>query len=306
MVRVRLFLVATPELAGRLVERFDRSGIRARLLEPAMLRGERGEPLFEGRHAGIVCQVASDEHAARIDEAYRAFGVDALVLERTLSGTLAGPDGRLVVVFWSIDAMQASLVRNLLVEEGIDAVVTGDSLAGGTLGINGPAVTACVMVAERDAEAAQQLIAELQQTRVVDAQEDEYQPPAQSEDGEAWPICPDCRRRRTTICPICDTAGSEFPRADANYAAVAAQMNRPRPGLAVICTTCDEPWSPDFLRRCEWCGHDFGEGLDGEQVEPPTLPIEHDAADSRVATVCVALLAVCALFAAYFAFLVRS
>lgn len=30
----------------------------------------------------------------------------------------------------------------------------------------------------------------------------------------------------------------------------------------LICPTCDEPFHPQYLRRCEWCGHDFPDGLD--------------------------------------------
>ena len=30
---------------------------------------------------------------------------------------------------------------------------------------------------------------------------------------DAWPTCPECGKKRHTMCPICETAGSDFPPA---------------------------------------------------------------------------------------------
>jgi len=30
----------------------------------------------------------------------------------------------------------------------------------------------------------------------------------------------------------------------------------------VICPTCDEPFRPEHPKRCEWCGHEFSDGVD--------------------------------------------
>lgn len=42
-------------------------------------------------------------------------------------------------------------------------------------------------------------------------------------------------------------------------------------GPALICSTCDEPFRPQFARRCVWCGHEFpdGFGVDVVPGEPP-------------------------------------
>jgi hypothetical protein len=41
----------------------------------------------------------------------------------------------------------------------------------------------------------------------------------------------------------------------------------------LICPTCDEPFHPQYLRRCEWCGHEFPDGgempLPEEKVQEP-------------------------------------
>jgi uncharacterized protein (DUF983 family) len=44
-----------------------------------------------------------------------------------------------------------------------------------------------------------------------------------------------------------------------------------RPGLVLTCPVCDEPFAPRFLRRCEWCGHEFPDGaeMDLPGDEPP-------------------------------------
>lgn len=41
----------------------------------------------------------------------------------------------------------------------------------------------------------------------------------------------------------------------------------------VICPTCDEPFGPVYPKRCEWCGHEFPDGVDmplpdGDDDEP--------------------------------------
>ena len=41
----------------------------------------------------------------------------------------------------------------------------------------------------------------------------------------------------------------------------------------LICPTCDEPFHPRYLRRCEWCGHEFPDGVENplpdEKVQEP-------------------------------------
>jgi hypothetical protein len=30
--------------------------------------------------------------------------------------------------------------------------------------------------------------------------------------------------------------------------------------MLVLCGTCDEPFQPEFIARCEWCGYRFADG----------------------------------------------
>jgi hypothetical protein len=48
----------------------------------------------------------------------------------------------------------------------------------------------------------------------------------------------------------------------------------------VLCPTCDEPFEPVYLARCEWCGHDFPDGIapppgpeDAAHREPPNMRV---------------------------------
>ncbi len=90
-----------------------------------------------------------------------------------------------------------------------------------------------------------------------------------------WPMCPHCRRPRQTSCPICQTAGNQFPEAflpDREPAASEDANESAR--LYVLCPTCDEPFAPEFLARCEWCGHQFRDGRETPPPSPLTSPFE--------------------------------
>ena len=57
--------------------------------------------------------------------------------------------------------------------------------------------------------------------------------------------------------------------------------------LALICSTCDEPFVAEFLRRCQWCGHDFGDGLPVDVVAPAAE--DYESLNGRVLAVALAL-----------------
>jgi hypothetical protein len=195
---------------------------------------------------------------------------------------------KLVSVYTASTPGQVDIARLALEEAGIQAAVT----SGGLENILGFAAVGAhglpnVMVAERDVEAAKSILDGLTQDpgylvwdkSTVRGPEGQATESAHAEPIDAWPLCPACHKPRLTICPVCSTSGSDFPRAHENFnqdeaeAVVQvenAEANDPLPEqrLAVICTTCDEPWLARFLRRCEWCGHDFGVGLKVDYVPP--------------------------------------
>ncbi|MGD9721770.1 MAG: hypothetical protein AB7O59_05220 [Pirellulales bacterium] len=72
--------------------------------------------------------------------------------------------------------------------------------------------------------------------------------------------------------------------------------------LFVLCPTCDEPFEPEFPRRCEWCGHTFA---DGREL-PPVPPREPSEFNARVAIALVGVIAIIVGLIAFFARLVSK
>lgn len=203
---------------------------------------------------------------------------------------------KLVSIYTASTPGQADVARMILEEEGIAAVVTNDALHGvhgfGTVGAH---ALPNVLVAERDVTAAKEVLERMTSDpgfltwnrKMLRGEEQSADEVTAARTIDAWPTCPQCQKERVTVCPICATAGSNFPRADDNFsleeetpvvqlenAPTATQLTEQR--LAIICTTCDEPWLARFLRRCEWCGHDFGAGLKVDytpKVREPAEPI---------------------------------
>lgn len=100
--------------------------------------------------------------------------------------------------------------------------------------------------------------------------------------GWRWPICPSCGQRRCTRCPTCLIGGDHFLRAEMFDAAPDANSGRShakqssrgeatkddgdRP-VMLMCPVCGEAFKPEFYRRCQWCGHDHGDGMLVESIE---------------------------------------
>jgi RNA polymerase subunit RPABC4/transcription elongation factor Spt4 len=111
-----------------------------------------------------------------------------------------------------------------------------------------------------------------------------------------WPVCSECGRRRQTVCPVCGTAGDEFPRADGPLSPELAPNGEA--SLALICSTCDEPFVAEHLRYCPWCGSDAGAGIDVDSRHYPVVE-EPAAWNGRAVAVGLGVLAVMALLAGY-------
>jgi len=151
-----------------------------------------------------------------------------------------------------------------------------------------------------------------------------------------WPRCPQCDTRRTTRCPICPTSGTDFEQVDPEFVGSLGlpvdtsdttggcgsscscgpepQTDAPQsvegkaaeppgaetgpPSLALMCPTCDEPFVPEFPRRCEWCSHEFADGYRVEDhVEREPIPLQ-------AMIVILGLVTLVLIACAYFAWLV--
>lgn len=205
-------------------------------------------------------------------------------------------DDELAVIYTAANAVQAHLLRNALADIGIHAQVTNDVLqaASGDLPLGWPIAPRVLVPREQEAEArrlAEEYDASLLQSRDQRATEPGA-PPALA----AAASCPSCSRPRTAICPFCHTSGSQFRAAETIGQAGGVEL---APAL-LICPTCDEPFEDAYLRRCEWCGHDFGDGL-----EPPPVisTVEREAMNWRIFVVGVAGVAIIGALLVYFALL---
>jgi hypothetical protein len=235
------------------------------------------------------------------------------------------------VVYTAGSSQEAHFLKNLLAEAGITAFVANDLLERGSgVDIVGWATAARVLVADEDAPRARQIALEFDRraadaarTRAPEGPPPEL-PPGPSAD---WPKCPQCGARRSTMCPVCGTAGSDFPPADMGFvwipeadaparqsascscgpggctpeasqpeAPAADQAEGEQPAALLMCPTCDEAFAPAYPRLCEWCGHEFADGF---EVPLPTAPVEQ--INSRVIAVIIVLLALAAAAVVYLA-----
>jgi hypothetical protein len=222
-------------------------------------------------------------------------------------------DGNLrqVVVYRAASLQQAQLLRNLLEDAGIESVVVNDALQGvsGELPLGWTTLTR-VVVAKADAARARRLAEDFDIVVSPYPSESDADSTALTEQTPlpVWPVCPRCDRRRTAVCPVCGTAGSDFPLGWGDTAAGTVELNDATADLVtdeeeteellVICPGCDESFRPGFLRRCEWCGHKFQGGVEAEIEEdrgPPEV-----LSPRTLATIGALVVLVAALFA-YFA-----
>lgn len=148
-------------------------------------------------------------------------------------------------------------------------------------------------------------------------------------EGGDCPTCPKCERPRLAVCPYCETSSSEMPQGDPRYGGqsfteLLATENDEQTGATskccgkgnccaedepgdtglqptalLICPTCDEPFEARYLRRCEWCGHDFGEGLE----VPPQSPVTPIDINTRAVALTVAMVVGMSLLVLYFSYL---
>jgi hypothetical protein len=241
------------------------------------------------------------------------------------------------VIYAARNMQQAHMLRNQLAEEGIKATVANDMLQGGSgVDIVGWSTLSRVVVAEDDAPRARELALEFDRMAAASAQEspaeEEVNPEEIPQSPDKWPSCPSCHARRTTRCPVCGTAGSDFPAAYRDFSSVLglgeaassstcscghggctpadqreqpADANEPpaaaQPQNMLLCTTCDEPFAPEYPRRCEWCGHEFADGFSVDVAAKEAGGVE--AISARLVVVILAIVAVAAVVGGWLMYL---
>lgn len=181
---------------------------------------------------------------------------------------------RLTVIYNATSLEHANLLQQFLVERGIRANVENNAFGAmtGDLDSEKPA-SPSVTVADRDAEAARHI------ARLFDRHIHTRSGLSATEVDcvSHWPECPQCCQPRQAVCPSCKEAGNHFPQADSPI--TTAEKMSPESGCSSVvptdaspisdrddlplwCLLCDEVFQAQFYRHCEWCGHDFGNGID--------------------------------------------
>lgn len=215
--------------------------------------------------------------------------------------------GDVKVVYAARTMQDAYLLKNVLEAEGIRAIVTNAVLEGGSgVDILGWPTLARVAVNEENESAARRIALDFD--RAASSRDRTAEDAAAADEAlgqrpdtavsqealvESWPRCPQCGAPRLTRCPACGTSGTGFPPAD-------VQPDPPSPRPLLLCIQCDEPFTPQYARDCEWCGHEFPDGF-----RPPE-PAEADQfSPALLAIVAIAIVVVAGLLT-YFAFLLHN
>lgn len=207
-----------------------------------------------------------------------------------------------VVIYRARNAIEAEELVKRLADLGIKALVANDLLESGR-GVDaiGWTTDAQVLVAAADAEQARQVALEFEHQQ----QEPQgcggncscgrqAEPVSVGRDW-VWPICPECDSQRTANCPGCGRSGTDFAPGDRPPHASPQGEPADDDAQVLICPTCDEPFVPTYLPRCEWCGHAFEPGPEDAVSGEPGFD---ESSNLRVLTV----LALIVLFAAGGAF----
>ena len=215
------------------------------------------------------------------------------------------------VIYSASSVSHAHMLKQFLEEQGIAALVENESLQGAIGELPpGYSTSPCVAVPAEQAVRARQIALLFERQIRAGHGMAELGCALTSPSLPVWPTCPQCTKQRQTVCPVCHEAGHQLPLADfpiGEDGVVSSQevidgaspIPEASAGVSVVCPICDEAFVARFYRRCEWCGHDFGEGLE--------FPVTADQAMSvRERAVLMALVSALATLLIYFAWLFGS
>ncbi len=84
--------------------------------------------------------------------------------------------------------------------------------------------------------------------------------------------------------------------ADGTESAEPGRMSAESPPRMLLCPTCDDPFVPEYARRCESCGHEFPDGYD-----PEPEPNADERLNARAIAAILGLVALLVATVVYFA-----
>lgn len=206
------------------------------------------------------------------------------------------------VIYVAASVEQADLLAAVLGGRGIAAYVDNEAVqfAAGQL-MGWPALPR-VVVNDEDALEARTIALEFEKAARTSVRAENETPLERDDELQLpWPCCPNCGQRRHTSCPACETAGTTFPPGFMGGEPADGQ-HADRTKLVLVCPICDEVFVPEFLARCEWCGHQFG---DGREALPAELS-EPSEFNGRALAVLAGIVITVAAMIAFFAVLVAK
>jgi len=239
-------------------------------------------------------------------------------------------DDHLIVVYTAATEPVAYQLKNSLADAGIEATVSETGISGVTA-TSGADWAAEILVREDDADAARRIAEDFDartSKRSQASQESPAESPPPTETSGAWPRCPQCGALRATRCPACGTTGTQFDEADPEFAGPvvvdrdaqpiscscqggacspqavsgadeAAEAgpgeDEPAPTM-LVCPACDEPFLPEYARRCPSCDHRFADGYDVDLD-----PSARDRMSARAVAVILGLVGLVIAVLVYFA-----
>ena len=220
----------------------------------------------------------------------------------------------LIEIYRAKNAQQATLLKNLLEDEGIDAQISNQSLGAGIgEALGGWSFAPQVLVRRRDVEHARALADDWDE-RLADKVKDELNEmeiDILHGKAQTWepPLCAICKEPRPAICPNCECTGTdfepaEFLQADGSGGILTAEDKETEheidpKELRLMCTVCDKSFQPQYVRHCQKCGYDFGDGV---EFSAHASDVQFNV---RAITLILAMLVLGLIAATYFFFIVK-
>ena len=172
----------------------------------------------------------------------------------------------LVTIYSAANTVQANILRNLLVDEGIDATVINETLSTGSAELVGWSTEPKVQVPKEDEQEARAIAKEWEKQITERGELSEIEKNMLAAEHLTWDggKCTQCSEPRHAVCPDCEMAGNDFGVAEfepaEGYDDVAESSEDHVTRL--MCTVCDRSFEPQYVRHCTSCGYDFGDGID--------------------------------------------
>lgn len=322
--------MASPRLALAIVETLEQAHDLQRELSRAGVQAFVTRQEWQGRPRPVVGYYATgQEQAALLGQALQAIGVEGEIFFDQPVAEVGWS-----VVFGHTSLQVAHMMRNLLDHHQIESKVLETGVrAHEFVGLF--EVFHVVVPNDREAQAGEVVdefllrrLAERtgtptpveQQGETIDAEEFD------SDILIAWPRCPQCGQPRETSCPKCAHIGHHLPQAETpvdadDLAAIRKEptivelntgmdatraepqddsLLRPQPQDDlhwVLCPICDWLFQPRYYRRCAWCSHNFGDGLD---VQQPPANFEQEPVNLRMLLLAGGLLVLMLAMLIYF------